>query len=298
LVGAFAGVASLLVLTAAPAEAVEPVATTANFEFAPSGGNGYVTYVANSQAHPRHYNTWLVPEAGGDPIRLNEQGTRGGTAGIDGGTVVYSQDGDLKLYDIATATWSDPPEGVNTEFSEEDPSLSGDWLLFARVDWPPELDAPHTWIVLRNLVTDEERILLDSDTFAFAEQVNGNWVAYTDFTREYRYDIAAGSATKVPGPGRGYAYGAGSVSADGTLFVARQVLGVCGQEASIRRLDPDGTLSTILRYGRNRQVAWKTFAVDQDDGSVDVLYDRFNCRTGNADVLRFPDADTAPPIVG
>jgi hypothetical protein len=290
-------VLAFAVLTALPAMAVEPVATSANWEQAPSGGNGYVTYSANSEAHPRHFNTWLVPD-GGEPIRVNEEGTRGGTAGIDGGMLVYEQDGDLKLYDIATGTRSDPPAGVNTEFLEVDPSMSGEWLLFSRVDWAPEADPPHTWIVLRNLVTDEERILLESDSFAFSEQVNGNWVVYTDLTHEFRYDIQLEETIRIPGPGRRYVYGAGSVAEDGTVFVARQVLGPCGQEASIRRLDPDGTLTTTYVFGKNRQIAWKTFAVDQDGGGIDLLFDRFNCRKGNANVYRFPDADSAPPLVG
>ena len=268
---------------------VEPVVNTANFEYAPSGGGGYVTYASNSEAHPRHYNTYLLPD-GGTPIRINEEGTGGATAGIDGDTVVYEQDGDLMLYDIPSATRSAVPAGINTDMVEGDPSMSGEWLLFGRYDF--SLRRVPSWVILHNLTTGEDRILAHGPGYSmFAEQVNGLFVAYTDGVHEFRYDIAADTTTEVPGTDDGK-YGAGSIESDGTLYAVWGPFG-CGGGYEIRRFDTDSTLTTIYVYPQRRQVAWKTFAVETDAGATNVLFDSLNCRTFTSNIFRLDDADTA-----
>ena len=96
----------------------------------------------------------------------------------------------------------------------------------------------------------------------------------------------------MPGRGRGRLYGAGSISADGTLFAGNGPLGDCGVDFEIRRFDVDGTLTTIYEFPRNRQNTWKTFAVDTADGGTDLLFDQLNCRTGNSNVYLLENADS------
>jgi hypothetical protein len=66
-------VALSMVASAHRASAVEEVATTSNFEFAPSGDDVYVAFVANSDDRPRRYNTFL----GIGGIRINPRLTAG-----------------------------------------------------------------------------------------------------------------------------------------------------------------------------------------------------------------------------
>jgi hypothetical protein len=40
--------------------------------------------------------------------------------------------------------------------------------------------------------------------------------------------------------------------------------------------------------------AYNTFALDEEEGSTTVYFDRFPCRTDVGGIYRIPDADTTP----
>lgn len=111
----------LLVVAAAAALIAVPAAyallsqhgvkTTRLYEQLPAATEGSTQYVAwsqNSRAHRNH-----------DPPMVAYQ-------------QVVNGNSDLKLYDADAQTRTDPPAGVNTFDWEWEPSISGDWLLFAR----------------------------------------------------------------------------------------------------------------------------------------------------------------------
>ena len=106
-------------------------------EYQPVQGDTYLAWQQNTRQHPKHYDVFARPLAGGDKFKVNAAGTQGANGGIDGDVLVYQQfkrkRSDLKFFDLDTRTRTSPPAGVNTDQWEYWPSFSGDWLLFARL---------------------------------------------------------------------------------------------------------------------------------------------------------------------
>ena len=98
------------------------------------GTTQYFAWTQNSRSHRNHFDAFLTRT--GDPrVKLNATG-EGFIGGIDPPMVVYQQvrngRSNLKLYNADTQARTDPPAGVNTADWEWEPSISGDWLFFAR----------------------------------------------------------------------------------------------------------------------------------------------------------------------
>src|SRR5919198_737218 len=127
----------MLAATAGPAFAVEPVAVVATadkVEIAPAASTAYLAWMRLSPRY--HTSVWAEATGSNTPFRVNPKGTQAGTGGIDGSTLIYSLlsngDSDLAMMDLSTRTAMDVPDGLNTNFREYDPSISGSQILFAR----------------------------------------------------------------------------------------------------------------------------------------------------------------------
>ena len=98
------------------------VKTTSLYEFAPSAGwesvsgDRYLAWSQNVASHPRQFNAYLQINSG-TPVKLNDRGTLGWGAGIDGTKMIFQQasddDSQLVLYDIASRTSLPAPQGLN-----------------------------------------------------------------------------------------------------------------------------------------------------------------------------------------
>jgi len=262
----------------------------------------YFAWSQNSAGHPRHYNTYVRPVGGGDAVRVNPRGTGSFNVGIDGDTVVYQRthrdDGDLALYDATTEARPALPDGVNTDWFENRPSLSGDWLLFTR---------QHGYaakVVLFNLSTSEQRILQRvRDThgiYLVSDQVNGDvatfescGVAHGDLKNcnLFRYQISTEEITKVPPDRQQYS---GGIDADATLYMTRTggpEFWRCGRHSRIIR-SPLGGPDTVLVKLRNGHDAYVTFAVDEMDGSTTAYVVKVRCSDMDEGIYSIADADT------
>jgi hypothetical protein len=214
-----------------------PVLTSRLDEQNPAAGGGYIAWSRNSRARRRHFDAY-VKQAGGRPIKLNARGTQGWIGGISGSTLVYQQAvrnrSDLKLFDLARRTRSNPPAGFNTRNWEWHPTVSGEWILFGRSS------ADVDYMILRSLATGRQLVLdtlPDPSEEAVLEpgQVNGNYAVWTKCVSQsecivFRYSLAEGTKTGLEAPRGRLHYGA-SVTAAGTVYLGRSGRG-CGIASS------------------------------------------------------------------
>ncbi len=258
----------------------------------------YFAWSQNSIAHPSHYNSFVRPVGGGDPVRVNPRGTRSYSVGIDGSTVVYQVSrhghGNLALYDAATDTGSALPAAVNSDKFENRPSLSGDWLLFTRL-------GRRTKVILYNLTTDEQRILHKGRGYVVSDQVNGDWATFeTCAVRRgalrrcnlFRYQISTEGLEKIENPDlQQYA---GGIDVDGTVYMTRaggHDVWRCGLRARIVRYPVGGPGTVIARIRRGFD-AFVTFAFDEPGGSTTAYLIRNHCPDASGGIYKIADADT------
>jgi hypothetical protein len=292
--------AALLAIPAASAApAQEGVKTTGLFERHPAaatdGITEYFAWSQNSRAHRNHFDAFLT-RTGDSRVKLNARG-QGSVGGIDPPLVAYQQvtnaGSDLKLYNADTQTRGNPPAGVNTPDWEWEPSISGDWLLFARQT------STHQFVILHSLTSATEIVLDHGQRFRHAGQVNGDFAVWTRCTRAtcnaVRRQISTVADAVLPKPSRKYQYGA-AVTSNGIVYVGRSGQ-KCGADVKIVRYfgatdPPDGTI--VADLGPKGRDFWSAYARDNADGSVEVFYDRYLCGRRTSDIYRVHDPHPGP----
>jgi hypothetical protein len=267
------------------------VRTTRAQEALPSADDDHVAWSQATRRSPRW--TLYVQRRGEPRVRVNRAHTQGFSGGFSGDTFVYQEvrrrQSNLQLYDLVDGGRSAPPAGVNTRHWEWHPTISGDWLLFGRRSPTARADL----VLLRNLVTGETRELgrlrWGKRTIAEPGQVNENyavWFRCTPACDVFLYDIAAGTTTRIPNPDRRQQYSP-SVTSDGTVYFMRSGRG-CGTSVRLVRRPLGGPNRVLAPLVMGRDSS-RTYALENDDGTVTVLFDRVRCSTGAWDVLKLVD---------
>jgi len=262
---------------------------------ATDGTTEYFAWSQNSRTRTNHFDAFLTRT--GDPqVKLNRRGL-GHVGGIEPPVVVYQQvvkgDSDLKIYNADTQARSDPPVGVNTSEYEWEPSISGDWLLFARQTSSTQ------FVILRSLTTATEVVLDQGRRFHHAGQVNGDYAVWTRCSKTtcnvVRREISTATDTILPKASDRLQYGAAVTSA-GIVYAARSSP-KCGGNVKLVRFfgagDPSGG-RVVADLGANGRDLWSAYARENDDGSVDVFYDRLLCDRDRSDIYRVHDPHPGP----
>jgi hypothetical protein len=259
-----------------------------NLEIRPSANDTMVAWSENSRKHPRFFNEYVKPIAGGKAKRLNAEGTRAYNGGFDGSKVIFQQispqgQSDLVIYDTATKHYDAVPSGVNTTKWETSPTMSGDYLLFSRET------ARRTGfvdrLVLHQISTGHEVVLrkLFSDyrqgPFIDPGQINGDYAVWDVCSRSagcnvFRHQVSTDHTQMLPDRQQEYA---SSVAADGTVFFVRSSNG-CGRHVRLMEFT-GGTGVLVEALARNRD-SFSTFALD----ATHLVREADNCRIGDANV--------------
>ena len=259
-----------------------------NIEIRPSANDTMLAWSENSRRHPRFFNEYVKPIAGGKAKRLNAEGSRGYNGGFDGSKLIFQQispngQSDLVIYDTSTKHYDTVPSGVNTNRWEASPTMSGDYLLFSREK------ARRTGfvdrLVLHQISTGDERVLrkLFSDyqrgPFIDPGQVNGDYAVWDVCSRAagcnvFRHQISTNHTQMLPDRRQEYA---SSVAADGTAFFIRSSNG-CGKHVQLMRFTT-GTGELVEAFGRNRD-AFSTFTLD----ATHLVREAVNCHAGDINV--------------
>jgi hypothetical protein len=256
------------------------IGTSSLVENEPAASDGYVAWSQNSAAHPNHYDAY-AKSWGGAKFKVNPPHTSGQQGGIDGTTLVYQQNSDIKLFDLSSHVRTNPPAGVNTKDTEYWPSISGQWLLFGRT-----LSSGKSRVILFNTTTHQSRTLASTSTskpFLGPDQVNGDYAVWERYTGSacdvFRYTISTKATMRIPNPNNKCQY-ASSVTTDGTVYFMRSG-STCGLSVSLRAYPSVNPTLVSLPKGND---VLDTYAVTDGNGSVTVFYDQGSCNTGNQDI--------------
>ncbi len=260
-------------------------------EESPSAAAGEFAWVQNSKLHPHLYNVY-AQVGGGTRVRVNAPGTQAGLGtGIDGHTLAYTQvrgaQQSIRLYDLQTHSRGGPPAGVNTPNIEDEPSISGNWLLFHRLE---DGSSPGQQVLLANLTTGATRVLASlpgGRGFLEAGQVNGNFAVFTQSRtgtafNVWLYNIAQRTLTVIPNP-LGRMHTAAAVNPSGTVYF-EQSGGGCGRNATVEEYPVGGPMSAAgtLRPGID---LFHPFLFE--NGSLDsFLFAKIHCRGGGIDIYK------------
>jgi hypothetical protein len=244
----------------------------------PAGHAGYFAWSRISR-RTGFFSAFLQTPDG--RIEKISQGPSGAfVGGIDDRYVSYTQyaghNAEAFLYDIREGT-TRPIAGINSNQREWVPSISGEWVLFART---PNNTFERGKIFLYNLHTKELRSLARAGRNAtvYADQVNGNWAVWTRCANRcnvFRYNITDRTTSQIPNP-RGQQYGA-SVLADGTMYYDRETKPPAypyTQDESqdvLMRLPVGGTPSEIVTLKEGVDLD-ESFVDLQPDGDVRIYF--------------------------
>lgn len=260
------------------------------------GGHAYLSW---TQYVSGRSDAWYRRDGGGR-IRLNTNGL-GWSWGMDPAitTIAYQQavrgNSNIKLYDWSTFQRSSPGSLVNTpHFWEYEPSISGQWLLFGRLN--RQTRPARRRLYLYNTVSTERRLL---DSFdgglrrgtILVGQVNGDWAVWSKVSNRgsnwsvFRYRISTETTERIPRPAGRYDY-APSVTDDGTVYFVRSG-NACGKLVRLRSYDIHGVAQVLYSSPDGRDIG-KTFAAPQPDGSTDIYFDSWRCsaRVSNGNIYR------------
>ncbi len=274
------------------------VIATDAFEYDPAASADYVAWVVWTGKHNVAYAQAL---AGGSPFRVNALHTDGWVGGIDGTTLIYQQyshrtgTSDVYVFDLVAKTRTPIGGPVNSSQWEYDPSMSGDWVMWAR--WFPN---GNRRLLMYNSSTLETRVVATStgDRHGLTPgQVNGLYATIERYTVGARrttscdvflYDITGETTVPVPNAGPKCQFGS-SVNPAGTVYYGRAGFG-CGVHSSLRELPLGGSPTTLVELPDGRDF-YTSYAVDNGDTTTDVFYDPVRCtRTGDANIVKI----TAP----
>jgi hypothetical protein len=307
---ALVAVAAALVAVAAAAAAGPPVAVKASKrnETAPAAGGEWFAWSKSRANYGSPSDVW-AQHLSEPSFKVNSRNTQAYTGGIDGTRLVYqvlfrngAGGSDLRLYDLQTRRHTPLPAGVNTSRWECCPTISGDWLLFNRgVAYSRNLQT----IVLRNLVTGEERMLdrlVNRNGLLAAGQISGNfavWGKCNPYPRcqIVRYDVAAGGATVLAMPPGKVVYSP-SVTALGTAYYGRSNVG-CGKAVELLKEPLVGVPEVLVKLpaGQDLDVTSAIVQVGQpSDVTISkVYYDRIVCKRRAWDIFAVSDLERGPP---
>src|SRR3954447_24994177 len=170
-------------------------------------GATFVAFSSSRPGHPDIYDAYLKP-AGQRKIKVNQNG-QAFTGGISGQTLIYqhfrSGQSNIQEFDMVTHQHS-APGGVNTPAWEWAPYISGDWVMFGRINLRARPDAYR--VILRNELTSETRVL-QAHTGAPQKSLtpgglDGDWLSWDRFTPRthnsaiVRYQISTQQQLLVP----------------------------------------------------------------------------------------------------
>jgi hypothetical protein len=286
-----------------------PVKTTSKNEVGPAADGDWLAWSRSRERVPSPFDLF-ARHAGNRAFRVNPKGTQAYAGGIDGTRLVYQLfrgglaiQSDLRLFDLGTRRQSPLPAGVNTKGWECCGTISGNWLFFSR-GHSYSLDTQ--LIILRNLVTGEQRILdrlRNRNGLLSAGQLNGTfavWARCNPYPRcqIIRYDLATASVTPLPISAGRVAY-APSVTPRGTAYYLRSSKG-CGKSVELVKHTLTGAPQVLAKFpkGRDGDV---TYADTVRAGppaaplTTHVYFDRTVCSKQTWDIYRVDDVESLPP---
>jgi hypothetical protein len=191
---------------------------------------------------------------------------------------------DVRLYDWRARRWSKPAGSVDTARWEYEPSVSGPWLVFGRLN---RAARPHVRrIILQNLQTGKRTVLAtfsgsSAQGMLSSPQIEGDWVTWTSMSDRYRlasvhrYQISTATKLRIAHPSGMLDYQS-AVGADGTVYFL-QSRGGCGRHVRFESYTTGGVLTELAAMPAGRDGGDEMFAQPQPGGVTDLYFDSYRC---------------------
>ena len=267
----------------------------------PSVNDTYLIWAQNSGAFSNRYHAYGKVRGTTEVFRLNRNGTRGFTGGIDPDQdrAIYQQiDGqasDLYAFNLVTRRRSKLPAPINTARWEWGPRISNAFYLFARDA------AGKTTLFLydRTAKTIEALVSHDLTRYYVSPAAVGEryatWSVCGPFTcSAFVRDTDTDQTRKIPAPDGKARYAPIVHEAEGLVYFVRSGAG-CGSAVRIMRL-PVATLgatqTTLVTLPGGIDVDFQMSLVPLES-QVDLWFSRHRCAPQQGDLYRLRDVGLA-----
>ena len=299
------GVVMALPTTAAAVVPIEPVVTGAGDQWLAYANDQYLVYTQWQRATPNNFVALAKPLAAGPLTRINPEGTRGFTGGIDPGTnrVIYEEwtrgrGGKLYFYDLDTDQRT-KVAGVDAPGTEWRPVISSRFIMFTRErfvngDW---YDSVHVYEratgAIRKLGTWKW-----GPNIVYPGSVGERYAAYTlcnrTTCRAYLYDWDMKVLRRVPTVNDRAQYAPVVAETNAMIYFTRSSNEPCGIGVGIWRmpLDLTGTAVRLVALPRGVDTDWSSsVAMDTSSGTMDLYFMRYDCDRETGDVFAARDVN-------
>jgi hypothetical protein len=266
----------------------------------PSRNATWLLYASNTREHPRHWDAFARPVAGGAPAKINASGTQGYTGGFDPGTntAIFteytSKTYDIRLFDLDTMQRTPAPRPLHTAAWEFDPRISTSYISFFRYQKVNGTWFANLYLLDRadNSLTKITAIKLKSNQYFLNDFVGDHYASWTVCTatctvRVYAIDVPG--IAKLPSTSDNKPQYASTIDEGaGALFFVRSGFG-CGVAVTIWwvTLADLGAAPTKLASLPKGEDVSNSMSLDAGD----LLFGKYAC-SGWGGIYSLPGADT------
>jgi hypothetical protein len=267
----------------------------------PFVNGSYVIWTQSSVPAPNRFHAYGRIRGTTDVFRLNAEGTRGYTGGIDPDQdqAIYQQSrsgsSDLFLFNLETRRRRRLSDVVNSVRWERDPRISDRFILFAR-----DTAAKTTvWLWERGTSTVEQLAGYDFTRFHVAPGAVGEryatWSVCGPLTcNAWIHDTELGTTKRIPAPDGRARYAPVVDEVEDRVYFVRSGQ-ACGANVRIMRV-PVGTLGaapiSVFAFPAGIDVGF-TLSLARPPGQVDLWFSRFRCVPQQGDLFRLRDVGIA-----
>ncbi|MEO8477877.1 MAG: hypothetical protein ABI572_12635 [Actinomycetota bacterium] len=177
---------------------------------------------------------------------------------------------DVRLWDLVGQANLALPAGINTAKDEENPSLSGDYLLFGR---GPRATTFSQRVLLYRFSTDRTVTLAEAPAGGnvTANAAAGDWDVYTVCKANwvcnvFRYQLSTDQTVKIPNPDRATYWP--TVTTDGTVYYVLGSPDSCGFHTKLMQWN-GGAAAALYVFPNGSDVGQMSMV---DEGAGPVVY--------------------------
>jgi len=262
--------------------------------------SGVHAWTQDSTQHPYVYQVWVKPD-GGPRYRVSALTSSASVGNIDlanptyGDVLAFSSRGglgtnesDIKLWDLANHAALILPAGINTSTADEErPAISGDYLLFTRVQ-----SSGAERLLLYRISTHTFTSIASAtgqSPIDFIGTLRGDYVVYDACTATacnvFRYRIS--TTVQVEAPNAGHANYWPTVATNGTVYYVQGSFRYCGHHTRLMKWTGSGSATLLAALSEGIEAA--SMDTYNDGVSTTLYFTRIVCQGFHYGIYQIPN---------